>query len=181
MHRNLSRNEIEKERERGSKGHFQLNDEFLLLHDSQPGRVVTLIPTEEEDCRVYGIAYKIANHQRREVIEHLDFREKNGYERHIVQFHADPNGNIGADSTPHTRNIIIYVATKENTSYAGHKNDMNDIASQIFEAHGPSGSNCEYVYRLADAMRQQFPQQHDEHLFGLEKLLKEKERCSFSG
>lgn len=141
--------------------------------------MVTLIPTEDdESSRVYGIAYKIADHQRYEVIEHLDFREKNGYERHIVTFYPDNDEN---DRRQHTRNIIIYVATEENTSYAGHRNDMNDIANQIFEAHGPSGSNCEYVYRLADAMRQQFPKQHDEHLFDLEKLLKEKERRSFSG
>lgn len=142
---------------------------------------MTLIPTEEDENRVYGIAYKIADHQRHEVIEHLDFREKNGYERHIVTFYPENDEIIDGDSTSHIRNIIIYVATKENKSYAGHQNDMNDIANQIFEAHGPSGSNCEYVYRLADAMRQQFPQHHDDHLFELEKLLKEKERRSFSG
>lgn len=142
--------------------------------------MVTLIPTEDDVSRVYGIAYKIADHQRQDVIEHLDFREKNGYERHVVTFYpCDENGHM--EGNDQTRQIIIYVATEENKSYAGHRDDMNDIANQIFEAHGPSGSNCEYVYRLADAMRQQFPGQHDEHLFDLEKLLKERERRSFSG
>lgn len=149
----------------------------------QPGRVVTLLPTDDAECRVYGIAYKIADHQRREVIEHLDFREKNGYERRIVTFYpdADTNAETPNGDLQQTRNLIIYVATHENNSYAGHQNDMNDIANQIFDAHGPSGSNREYLYRLADAMRQQFPHQNDEHLFDLEKLLKEKERFSFSG
>lgn len=78
-------------------------------------------------------------------------------------------------------NIVIYVATKENDSYAGHRNDLNDIANQIFEANGPSGSNREYLYRLADAMRQLFPRYHDEHLFELEKLLKERERILSNG
>lgn len=150
---------------------------MTILFHLQPGRVVTLVPTEDAESKVFGIAYKIADHQRREVIEHLDFREKNGYERHTVTFYPDSD----ECSIPYTRNIVIYVATKENNSYAGHRSDMNEIANQIFEAHGPSGSNCEYVYRLADAMRQQFPQHHDEHLFELEKLLKEKERRSFSG
>lgn len=91
------------------------------------------------------------------------------------------NYENGVEDTQPTRSIVIYVATKDNESYAGHRNDLNDIANQIFEAHGPSGSNCEYVYRLADAMRLQFPHHHDDHLFELEKLLKEKERRSSSG
>lgn len=144
---------------------------------AQPGRVVTLVPTDDENAVVHGVAYKIPHEKRQEVIEHLDYREKNGYERLLVPFHAlDPTNESNT-----IENICIYVATKENDSYAGHKNDLNDIANQIFEAHGPSGSNREYVFRLADAMRQLFPHHNDDHLFELEKLLKERERKSFSG
>lgn len=126
------------------------------------------------------MAYKIANHQRQEVIEHLDFREKNGYERHFVTFYPFPTATDD-ERTLAIKNIVIYVATKDNDSYAGHRNDLNDIANQIFEAHGPSGPNREYVYRLADAMRHHFPHYNDEHLFNLEGLLKDKERKSFNG
>lgn len=124
------------------------------------------------------MAYKIPEEKRQEVMEHLDFREKNGYERYLVRFY--PLDTANPDET--IDNIVIYVATKHNKSYAGHRNDLDDIANQIFDAHGPSGSNREYLYRLADAMRQLFPNvgHYDEHLFELEKLVKERERISVS-
>lgn len=138
---------------------------------------MTLVPADDDETSVvYGVAYLIPKDKQKEVLEHLDYREKNGYERYSVPFYPlDEAGdsNFG--------NIVIYVATKDNDSYAGHRNDLNDIANQIFEAHGPSGSNREYVFRLADAMRQLFPHHYDDHLFELEKLLKERERKSFSG
>ena len=43
---------------------------------------------------------------------------------------------------------------------------LEDIAAQIAGARGPSGPNCEYVFRLADAMRAMSVQ--DEELFQLE-------------
>lgn len=144
----------------------------------QPGRVVTLVPSDDENARVYGVAYKIPDEKRQKVIEHLDFREKNGYERYSIPFYALDEGTTNDESS---QNVIIYVATKDNESYAGHKNDLNDIANQVFEAHGPSGPNREYVFHLADAMRQLFPHHYDEHLFELEKLVRERERKSFSG
>lgn len=138
--------------------------------------MVTLIPADNDESIVYGVAYKIPKEKHQEVIEHLDFREKNGYERCLVHFHPLDSQNDVIE------NIVIYVATKDNESYAGHRNDLNDIANQIFEAHGPSGSNREYLYRLADAMRQLFPTNAcDEHLFELEMMVKERERKSFSG
>lgn len=138
---------------------------------------MTLIPSSDKNSRVYGVAYKIPDDKRKEVFEHLDFREKNGYDRHFVTFYPTDDSN---DNNV-IENIVIYVATKDNDSYAGHRNDMNDIANQIFDAHGPSGSNREYLYRLADAMRQLFPHNHDEHLFELEKLLRERERIGTNG
>lgn len=141
--------------------------------------MVTLLPTDDANSVVYGVAYKIPEDKRREVIDHLDYREKNGYERYSVPFYALDSTNGSNDNT--IGNIVVYVASEENDSYAGHRSDMNDIANQIFEAHGPSGSNREYVFRLADAMRQLFPQHYDDHLFELEKLLKERERKSFNG
>lgn len=138
------------------------------------------MPSDNIESIVYGVAYKIPADKKCEVIEHLDFREKNGYERRSVTFYSSENDKDEKSST-FPRDILIYVATHENDSYAGHRNDLNDIANQIFEAHGPSGSNREYVYRLADAMRKLFPHQTDEHLFELEKLLLEKERSSFNG
>lgn len=122
------------------------------------------------------MAYKIPADKTRQVLNHLDFREKNGYERHYVQFFPmSENGSSG--ETP-TKPIVIYVATHDNESFAGSTGGLAAIVNQIFDAVGPSGTNREYVYQLADAMRHHFPDQNDEHLFGIEKLLREKERNS---
>lgn len=143
--------------------------------------MVTLVPaTDDANSVVYGMAYKIPKDKCKEVIEHLDYREKNGYERYLVPFYPLDSVTVGENIKP-IDNIVIYVATKDNDSYAGHRNDLDDIANQIFEAHGPSGSNREYVFRLADAMRQLFPHHYDDHLFELERILKERERKSFNG
>lgn len=42
---------------------------------ANPGRVVTLVPAEE-NSRVYGIAYKIKDSDIEQVVGHLDYREK---------------------------------------------------------------------------------------------------------
>lgn len=134
----------------------------------QPGRVVTLLPSNSPDDKVFGVAYKIPDQKRTEVIEHLDFREKNGYEKHTVTFYPFPDsGQLG-------RNIVIYVATQHNASFAGHISDIEQISKQVYEAQGPSGPNREYVLNLANAMRQLFPNVIDEHLFELEAHLKKR-------
>lgn len=119
---------------------------------------------------MFGVAYKIPQQQTDDVIRHLDFREKNGYERHTVNFYAYPETNTNAEPV---RELMIYVATKDNDSFAGHISEIEQIAQQVYEAHGPSGPNREYVFRLAEAMRQLFPSETDEHLFDLEEQLKQ--------
>lgn len=119
------------------------------------------------------MAYKIPADKTEQVLEHLDFREKNGYERHYVQFYPLDQTEIGDVPKNH---IVIYVATHDNASFAGPAGGLNATVDQISEAVGPSGTNREYVYQLADAMRRYFPDQNDEHLFEIENLLKEREK-----
>lgn len=140
----------------------------------QPGRVVTLIPAEDPESKVYGMAYKIPADKTEQVLKHLDFREKNGYEKHYVQFFPLDENEIGEAPT---NSIVIYVATHDNESFAGPTTGgLTAIVDQILEAVGPSGTNREYVYQLANAMRRYFPEQSDEHLFEIENLLRERER-----
>lgn len=132
-----------------------------------PGRVVTLI--KNPSAETYGISYKIANNDKKEVLNHLDLREINGYERVETFFYP-----IEHVSEP--KKIILYLATETNPSYAGHKSDLNEISQQIFHSNsGVSGKNREYVYNLADSMRILFPEVVDQHLFHLETLLKQME------
>ncbi|XP_055374986.1 putative glutathione-specific gamma-glutamylcyclotransferase 2 isoform X2 [Condylostylus longicornis] len=134
----------------------------------QPGRVVTCIPSVRE-ARVYGMAYKIPSNLKDEVLSHLDYREKNGYERCSINFFHYPDEN-----QPNFK-VIMYIATADNESYAGHISDIKNIAEQIYWAWGPSGSNREYVYNLSAAMKMLFPDVIDAHLFELENELRQKE------
>jgi len=132
----------------------------------KPGRVVTLVFARDNEARVHGIGYKIASDKVSSVLDHLDFREKNGYDRHETMFYP-------TDGSP-PKPTIVYVANEQNPSW-NQNHDLEDIAAQIIESVGPSGKNTEYVYNLCDAMRQYFHNVRDDHLFELEKLLKDME------
>ncbi|KAI8034392.1 putative glutathione-specific gamma-glutamylcyclotransferase 2 [Drosophila gunungcola] len=127
----------------------------------RPGRVVTLLPGDSGRDRVYGVAYRIAASQKGAVLDHLDYREKNGYERCSLEFHGYPTTAAGGGEPIQ---VIMYVATQANDSYAGDVWQVPCIAKQIFCSAGPSGPNREYLFNLAAAMEQLFPGAVDEHL-----------------
>uniref|UniRef100_A0A090XEG8 glutathione-specific gamma-glutamylcyclotransferase n=1 Tax=Ixodes ricinus TaxID=34613 RepID=A0A090XEG8_IXORI len=79
----------------------------------KPGRVVTIIPSNDpEDC-VWGVAYEIPEKHIQEVIYYLDFREKDGYDKVQVIFHPE------SDSTLEPFPLTIYVAHQDNPFYLG--------------------------------------------------------------
>lgn len=89
----------------------------------------------------------------------LDHREKNGYERHQVDC-ALKNGQ--------TVNCLVYLASESNVAFLGEA-PQKEIVAQIRTATGPSGSNKEYLLKLAQALREHGL--HDDHVFELEKLV----------
>ncbi|XP_061387214.1 putative glutathione-specific gamma-glutamylcyclotransferase 2 [Musca vetustissima] len=143
----------------------------------KPGRVVTLVPATPND-RVYGVAYRVAASERDSVIKHLDFREKNGYERCTVTFHVfDPENRNNEESTKKKSfDIVIYIATPENESWAGDgpNSQIENIAEQIFTSAGPSGRNREYLFNLVKSMQHLFPGVEDEHLLELEMAVRQR-------
>ncbi|CAH0561872.1 unnamed protein product [Brassicogethes aeneus] len=126
----------------------------------KPGRVVTLIPGDKE-ARVYGISYKISKDQVDDVVSHLDYREKGGYERKAVLFYPKNENEEPFE-------IVIYLANNENPQYAGPA-ELTEIARQVVTSVGPSGPNIDYVCNLAKIMRDILPEIDDAHLFSLEK------------
>ncbi|XP_028160365.1 putative glutathione-specific gamma-glutamylcyclotransferase 2 [Ostrinia furnacalis] len=131
----------------------------------KPGRVVTLIKSDDPNSKVWGVAYKIRTEDIDQVTKHLDYREKNGYSKKTVTFHPK-------DKSIEPFSLTLYIATEENESYAGAAS-VEDIAKQVVNCQGPSGPNKEYVYNLAKAMRQLAPDVYDEHLFALETSLRQ--------
>lgn len=121
----------------------------------QPGRVVTLVPAAKAVCK--GMAYLVEN----DVFEHLDHREKNGYRRHDIDIAL----LTGQQKVPG----VLYVADEHNPAYLGAAPAL-DIAAHIAGSQGPSGSNRDYVLRLAEALRELGDT--DPHVFELESLLR---------
>lgn len=119
-----------------------------------PGRVVTLIRDSQALCR--GVAYLVDA----SVFDHLDHREKNGYERHQTQLLLEE---------PHTTvDGTFYIAASDNPAFLGDGSDQQ-LAEHIARSAGPSGSNADYLLSLANALRD--IGEHDEHVMRLEQAL----------
>ena len=119
-----------------------------------PGRVVTLVRAPGETCM--GMAYRIEH----TVFDHLDYREKNGYERVAVSM--DLEGAGAADG-------VVYIAPLDNHAFLGDA-PIEEMARQIRLSVGPSGRNVDYLLELADALRGL--QAHDPHVFALEAAVR---------
>lgn len=112
-----------------------------------------------------------------------------GYRTYSVNFHPRPIFQEGTESTdlPSTsltclvstsapipednKDALLYIAIPENRHWLGAA-PLPDIAKQILECKGSSGSNAEYLLRLADFMREEIPEALDDHLFSLERLVR---------
>lgn len=96
-----------------------------------------------------------------------------GYKEFLVKFHPRPDLYASTSTIPVAakKEAFLYIATPENRHWLGTA-PLTDIAKQILECQGPSGSNVEYLLRLADFMRHEVPEALDEHLFSLERLVK---------
>ena len=110
------------------------HDHRGFAHD--PGRVVTLVAAPNEIC--CGRAFLVEP----VVFEHLDHREKNGYERVSVDILFETEKVQG----------VVYRASADNPAYLGPA-PLDEMAAQIARCSGPSGSNSEYVFELARALR----------------------------
>ncbi len=127
----------------------------------RPGRVVTLLPEPNAVC--WGMAYRLDPAQNESVLAGLDWRERGGYERHEVSLHFET-------AAPPAAPGFMYVATPANPNYLGPAS-LAEIAQQVRGAHGPSGSNLDYVLRLADALQEMAAE--DAHVLALAGRLRD--------
>ena len=121
-----------------------------------PGRVVTLIENRASLC--HGMAYQITADN----LGHLDFREKNGYLRFSTTLtFKDQSEEEG----------LVYIATADNEAFLGPAPERI-IARQIADSVGPSGTNVDYLLKLADALREL--KAGDAHVFEIERYVQER-------
>jgi cation transport protein ChaC len=107
-----------------------------------PGRVVTLVPAAGARC--FGVAYRVAAAEAETVLAALDRRERAGYERVPTRFFTADDGQALAQ-------VLVYIASSSNPDYLGPA-PLDEIAARVCRARGPSGSNRDYVLRLAAAL-----------------------------
>ncbi|GJQ13644.1 hypothetical protein GpartN1_g5435.t1 [Galdieria partita] len=121
-----------------------------------PGRVVTLVPAETirsmgqlypgETFVTWGIGYLIRKAEVEKVLQYLDYREKNGYSKVLVNIYEKEDSEL-----PLVRDALIYIASESNSQWLG-PCDEKVMVEQIFESRGPSGTNREYFEKLIDSM-----------------------------
>ncbi|HVH48043.1 MAG TPA: gamma-glutamylcyclotransferase [Labilithrix sp.] len=108
-----------------------------------PGRVVTLVPSDEGTCG--GCAYRIDVGEAEAILAALDLREQAGFVRRLLPLHAAPDEEPFAEG-------VTRVAGASNVHFLGPLPEP-DIAAYIRNRHGPSGSNVEYALKLLEALR----------------------------
>lgn len=133
--------------------------------------MVTLVKEEKEgEGIVWGCAYKVTGDL---ALKYLEQREctLGGYETKYIKFFPRVASEFSGLSGEAFL-AIVYIATPQNKYWLG-ENSLEKIAQQIVSASGPCGHNVEYLLRLAIFMREEVPHADDEHLFTLEKLVRE--------
>jgi len=126
----------------------------------KPGRTVTLVPEDGSEC--WGLAYKVSDEHADEVRKYLNWREKAGYEVHKVMFYP-----YSTKLEPFELEIYISPPYAENQFFTGPES-IEDIADKVVKCIGPSGTNVEYVLRVASSVRSLYPSVNEPHLFELE-------------
>ena len=124
-----------------------------------PGRVVTLIDEPGSEC--WGAAYRVDASLWSEIAARLDERESGGFERVEVLLEVEGGSQ---DVEP----ALVYVARAGNPNFLGPAS-LPAIGAQVRSASGRSGTNLDYVLRLAAALQE--IGKCDEHVFALAEHL----------
>ena len=107
------------------------------------------------------MAYELDAQQSESVFGQLDERETQGYRRQRVEMLTGDRRTILG---------LVYIATRDNPYYLG-RASVSEMSLQICSAAGPSGSNVEYVCRLAETLRAMGALDH--HVFEIEARVRQ--------
>ena len=131
-----------------------------------PGLVATLVTAEElkelqgsssstsTSTSTIGVCYRIAPENAARLLDALDFREKGGYTRQVVNVHPVVVDGGGEDEHPPPPpppvRALLYTATPLNPGFSREAIlDEKSAAAIIKHAKGPSGPNIDYLEGLA--------------------------------
>ena len=106
----------------------------------------------------------MAYHVEPGVFDHLDDREKNGYERVAARLTLATGEDVDG---------VVYIAPFNNFAFLGDA-PLEEMARHIQGSAGPSGKNVDYLLELAAALRDMGAK--DSHVFALEAAVQEVQR-----
>mmetsp|Transcript_60867 Transcript_60867/g.135623 ORF Transcript_60867/g.135623 Transcript_60867/m.135623 type:complete len:124 (-) Transcript_60867:245-616(-) len=112
-----------------------------------------------------GVCYRISEQDAAKVLEGLDFREKGGYTRAVIQV-ARP------DDPTVTVRALLYTANPANPNF--YEAPLEEAARIITSAVGPSGPNLEYFDRLAEWLTS--VGEEDAHIDAISALIRRSSR-----
>ena len=138
-----------------------------------PGLVATIVenavlqdlPGAHANDRTLGRAFIVPDDQSKEVLAELDFREKGGYTRQVVDVEKLADGS--------SVKALLYSGTTDNPNFwwgdDGRGLDLDAAAAIIATAVGPSGPNVEYLQNLAQWLEE--AGQVDDHVASLKSRI----------
>ena len=121
-----------------------------LLRDEEVHNIqVTACDSKLQDSRpsmTEGVVYTIPSEQVEECLAELDFREKGGYARDVVDVVINQNDN--------SVKALLYRGTPDNPAFWSRPLlDLSFAAATMAVSIGPSGKNCDYLFQLDEFMR----------------------------
>ena len=101
----------------------------------------------------------------KEVQDHLDIREMNGYSIRYTSF-------LPADSSqPPIENCLVYIGLPDNPQFLGVQ-DPEDLAQNMSRSRGLAGDNKDYLFMLDEALKDLGEGSGDEHIEDLAKRVR---------
>ena len=104
---------------------------------------------------VWGVAYHVTCD---EALKKINEREKR-FTQHITPFYCNTS------SMPKPEHVTVYIGSEERLNLG--PAPIADMAQQIAVSTGPSGKNSDYLIMLHKWMKENVPEQRDEHLYEL--------------
>lgn len=117
------------------------DDEVWEIHRQVEGDPDAQVDGHRPPSLTEGVIYNVPPHLVTECLEELDFREKGGYERDVIDVIEDDTGS--------TVQALLYRGTPENPAFWPRALlDLQFAAAVMSVAVGPSGPNCDYLFNL---------------------------------
>lgn len=115
-----------------------------ILHDDEVDRLLEQSrEASTHPSRTEGVLYTVPPNLVLECLEELDFREKGGYAREVI--------DVVMDDTGETMQAALYRGTPDNPAiWPRVLRDHVYAAAVLSVAVGPSGANTEYLHNLND-------------------------------